>query len=246
VPAAPQRPLDVNGDGVVTPLDALLIINRLNSGAPPAVRPGEERYDINGDGAITPIDVLYIINALNSRAAQGEGEAALPDNSLLGAAGTAMSLEVKGGTAADVFVLEMGDVPRLQVNGKWHSLSAVSELSLDGGGGIDRLTVRAGAGLGTLHLGPGALRFSRGGASSLRRLEALNFEVVSVSAGTGRDIAHLYDSSGNDTYYGSAETALLTNGRFSHEVSGFEEVYLIGGSARDNDRAELTDSSGDN
>jgi hypothetical protein len=52
---------DANLNGSVTPNDALLIINYLNSGASSE----EEAYDINNDGAISPVDVLVIINILN-------------------------------------------------------------------------------------------------------------------------------------------------------------------------------------
>ncbi|MCA9180845.1 MAG: hypothetical protein KDA51_05310, partial [Planctomycetales bacterium] len=63
--------------GYVSPIDALLIINDLNSnGAHPVPsgiggtgEPPSEMLDVNGDGLITPMDVLLIINHLNSRAA---------------------------------------------------------------------------------------------------------------------------------------------------------------------------------
>lgn len=66
---------DVNGDGYVSPIDALLIINDLNTnGAHPVPsgvggtgEPPSEMLDVNGDGLITPMDVLLIINHLNSR-----------------------------------------------------------------------------------------------------------------------------------------------------------------------------------
>jgi VCBS repeat-containing protein len=68
---------DVNADGFITPLDALLVINFLNtvgsvpvSGlpAPPPFR------DVNGDNFITALDALLVINHLNSRTGSGEGE----------------------------------------------------------------------------------------------------------------------------------------------------------------------------
>ena len=62
----------MNGDSLVTPLDALLVINFLNGNrAAAAVRP-----DVNGDGVVTPLDVLLVVNHLNSpspAAAEGEG-----------------------------------------------------------------------------------------------------------------------------------------------------------------------------
>ncbi len=73
-----QNPLqctDVNADGVTSPLDALHVINQLNSaGARPlhssalAARP-TLFYDVNGDDYLTPIDALVVLNQLN---AEGE------------------------------------------------------------------------------------------------------------------------------------------------------------------------------
>lgn len=65
------RVRDVSSDGFVTPLDALLGINRLNefqSSALPdrELDSTEPFYDVNGDDFHTPIDVLLVINALNS------------------------------------------------------------------------------------------------------------------------------------------------------------------------------------
>ena len=66
-------PLDVNADGSVTALDALLVINFLNTqpGDPPEFQ--KPYLDVNGDDAITAIDALFVINALNTQAA-AEGE----------------------------------------------------------------------------------------------------------------------------------------------------------------------------
>ena len=65
-PSAPPGRLDVNGDGMLTPQDALIIINHLNSIGPSSAV-GYERLDVNGDKAISPKDVLMVINALNGK-----------------------------------------------------------------------------------------------------------------------------------------------------------------------------------
>jgi subtilisin-like proprotein convertase family protein len=70
---------DVNGDGVVTPLDALYIINDLNSRGPMALLGRalnlSARYvDVSGDSYLTALDALLVVNYLNSRT-NGEGEA---------------------------------------------------------------------------------------------------------------------------------------------------------------------------
>ena len=78
--------LDVNADGVLSPLDVLLIINYLNTPAETS-KPGDGessdfRLDVNGDGWISPLDVLMLVNHLNSgnASAGGEGESEVEAN----------------------------------------------------------------------------------------------------------------------------------------------------------------------
>ena len=52
--------MDVNRDGFVAPLDAMIIINALHN-----VTPSSSVMDINRDGQIAPIDALMVINYLN-------------------------------------------------------------------------------------------------------------------------------------------------------------------------------------
>ncbi len=76
------NPLDINGDGLVTPIDALLAINVLNTyPSIPTNSPvrayytiGQIKADTNGDRTVSAIDALLVINELNRKAA-GEGEA---------------------------------------------------------------------------------------------------------------------------------------------------------------------------
>jgi VCBS repeat-containing protein len=75
----PRLPLDVNADTFISPIDALLIINRLND-------PNFERdlnksnflpppfLDVNGDELVSPLDALLVINFLNAARSSGEGE----------------------------------------------------------------------------------------------------------------------------------------------------------------------------
>lgn len=71
---------DVNDDGVVTPLDAILVISALTSRqqltSPPPDPFLPTRYvDVNGDGVLSPLDVLLVISALSrSRSSTAEGE----------------------------------------------------------------------------------------------------------------------------------------------------------------------------
>ncbi|MCP4853121.1 MAG: calcium-binding protein, partial [Fuerstiella sp.] len=85
------NPLDVNADGYVSPLDALMVINHLNSN-------GSERLtgythvapfiDVNMDGFVAPIDPLLVVNHLNANStantgAPGSGEGEGTATSLL-------------------------------------------------------------------------------------------------------------------------------------------------------------------
>jgi hypothetical protein len=70
----PAEPLDVNNNGFITGLDALLIINKLNTSGPevlPATPPPAPFffYDVSGDGRMTALDALMVINHLNDAAA---------------------------------------------------------------------------------------------------------------------------------------------------------------------------------
>lgn len=65
----PFNTLDVNSDGFVTALDALLIINTLNDPNHPKHQDeytGSDDLDTSGDGAFTAIDALLVINDLNN------------------------------------------------------------------------------------------------------------------------------------------------------------------------------------
>jgi Dockerin type I domain/RTX calcium-binding nonapeptide repeat (4 copies) len=75
---------DVNQDGQVTPIDALIVINALKRNGTidvgnQAVRllatNGGLYWDVSGDGSVNPIDVLQVINHLNRQSGgSGEGE----------------------------------------------------------------------------------------------------------------------------------------------------------------------------
>ncbi len=75
-----QLAADANNDGVLAPVDVLVIINRLSrSGTGVLGIPNDPfitgLYDVNNDFNISPIDVLQVINALNRRSGgSGEGE----------------------------------------------------------------------------------------------------------------------------------------------------------------------------
>ena len=70
--------LDVNGDGKVSPIDALNVINYLNGPLPKVLTlphtAAAPYYDVNGDGNVTPLDALLVITFLNSIPPGGSGE----------------------------------------------------------------------------------------------------------------------------------------------------------------------------
>lgn len=76
----PLRHLDVNDDGVIAPIDALMIINDLNRFGPRTLPPPTggtvppPYVDVNGDGLISAIDALWVINHLNRDGGSGEGD----------------------------------------------------------------------------------------------------------------------------------------------------------------------------
>ena len=64
----PLNNLDVSGDGFVSPVDVLLIIDRLNRfsiGPLPLPATPPPFYDVNGDGLSSPADALLVIDFLN-------------------------------------------------------------------------------------------------------------------------------------------------------------------------------------
>ena len=75
----PDNPHDVDGNGRVSPLDALIVINYLNSHPDDSMLPAMPHvppsyYDVNGDNLCTAADVLRIINFINAWEARGAGE----------------------------------------------------------------------------------------------------------------------------------------------------------------------------
>ncbi len=76
----PVRPTDVNGDGAVTALDALVLINYINAHSGDSNLPVDDLpspyLDVDGNGLVTAADVLVVINQLNNVATSqgGTGE----------------------------------------------------------------------------------------------------------------------------------------------------------------------------
>jgi len=61
---------DVDSSGIVTPFDALVLINSINSSGARSLAGSTKSqnlpfYDVNGDNSINHLDVLVVINAIN-------------------------------------------------------------------------------------------------------------------------------------------------------------------------------------
>jgi len=74
---SPGHPLDVDGDGTVSPADAVYVINELNALGPRTLTSTDRSLegpflDTSGDRFVTPLDALLVINFLN---AGGQNEA---------------------------------------------------------------------------------------------------------------------------------------------------------------------------
>jgi hypothetical protein len=97
------EPTDVTADGRIVPLDALTILNELNSsqyadpvGLLPLLAPDAPPpfFDVNGDGYCTPIDALLVINRLNAAAAVPTGQTTFAARGII-----ALAI---GGTCSDI------------------------------------------------------------------------------------------------------------------------------------------------
>jgi hypothetical protein len=76
---------DVDGDGLVTPRDALLVVNALNR-VNGTTNGNDALLDVNDDGMLTPLDALLVINDLNNGVkAEGEAMISLGTNTALAA-----------------------------------------------------------------------------------------------------------------------------------------------------------------
>ena len=78
--------VDVNGDGLVTPIDLLLIMNTLDSGGDQPLElvksvdaaASPSALDTNGDGIVSPLDALLVLNYLSKQATDpANGEASV-------------------------------------------------------------------------------------------------------------------------------------------------------------------------
>lgn len=126
------NPCDVDASDSVTPLDVLILINRINgqgAGELSGLRPTNEPWfvDVTKDAQLTPIDVLTVINYINSAGGQQQGESESP------ASGIAPGLATGGidaaFAAADAPVLgRVSESPHPQI---WEGISSEANAVAD-------------------------------------------------------------------------------------------------------------------
>lgn len=106
-------PLDVNNDGSISPIDALLVINRINDGGPgqlgtpPAAGTiGHHFVDTNNDGSLSALDALLVINHINA-------QSAIASASAPGAQAAAIGISHDLALASSAAVLDESDLSEL-------------------------------------------------------------------------------------------------------------------------------------
>jgi hypothetical protein len=116
------NPYDVNRNGEITSLDALIVINYLNVYGPGPVGQGEPGYgyDVNGDGMVTALDALLILNEIArirngnpTVGTRGEGEGAdstpaASPNEIIAEGESANNLDTDSGDQEDAAASGLG------------------------------------------------------------------------------------------------------------------------------------------
>ncbi|KLU04895.1 extracellular nuclease [Rhodopirellula islandica] len=99
------QPADVTGDGEVSALDALRVINALNAAGVSEINVGDEvleqgnYYDVTGDGKVTSLDALRVINSLSSSSTANAESDLATSSEVAFAAGDASSGEANASQA---------------------------------------------------------------------------------------------------------------------------------------------------
>ncbi len=128
---------------------------------------------------------------------------------------------------------------QISVNGATYSLTGVTQITIDGSGGTDSLALVGGNAAENVVLRPGAADVT---AASLH-VAASGFENIQFTGGSG-DRATLYDSSGDDTFEATPQSARMSGSGYINSVSGVGSVVAIS-QAGGSDTARLYDSAGD-
>jgi hypothetical protein len=108
------------------------------------------------------------------------------------------------------------------VNGVSYSLGGVTQITIDGSGGNDTLTLVGGSLAETVVLRPGTAEIT----SVACHLTASGFENIQFSGNAG-DRATLYGSAGDDLFEATPQWARLSGGGYVSSVSGVGSVVAI-------------------
>ena len=152
-------------------------------------------------------------------------------------------LRLVGTGAADTFEFIAGMSPSswiVKVNGVTKSVGAqVNAIYFDGLGGQDTILVTGTNADEEVQLDVGLLKFIHPNF----RLEASNFEIVTIDGRGGKDTSILTDSPNDDRFKADPITAVLSGPGFVHTLTNFEGNFAY---ARNGgkDLAELYDSNG--
>ena len=100
-----QMPEDADGSGDVTPLDALVVINQLNSIADASASSVDLMTDVDADASTSPLDALIVINYINR---QSGSSASVDSTSTVPTSSRIARLEqaIASGTVARRFSLD--------------------------------------------------------------------------------------------------------------------------------------------
>lgn len=133
-------PEDVNGDGYVSPIDALIVINGLNqkgthpvpTGGTTNGEPPSEMPDVNNDGSVSPVDALIIINHINRQLSTpvGSGEQT-SENETGSPPSNGLKAEGESSHDARIFTLPLTDSEAERRRKENLSIDAELELLLD-------------------------------------------------------------------------------------------------------------------
>jgi hypothetical protein len=126
--------LDVNGDGQVTAIDALLGINYINTHdttqpLPPVRQAGEKCFDVNNDGYISAVDILMVINQLNKPQIPPPSGEATYGSSSLGGGG------IGGSAGGEADTISQPLVPGMDLAAQYYRQNPLQVLEVAGSAG---------------------------------------------------------------------------------------------------------------
>ncbi|HEY6564503.1 MAG TPA: dockerin type I domain-containing protein, partial [Pirellulaceae bacterium] len=230
-------PEDVNGDGLVAPLDALMIVNRLPHGNQadgqlgPAPPNNHDFVDVNADSRVSPLDALLVINRLGLMEAAPSSSSALAGGAYSASFNTAEQLGPQN-------LLTDADVQTLLERASQASPSHDAIIAVvDRTGRILGVRVEAGVDAG-LQANPNTLAFAIDGAVAKARTAAFfssnaapltsrTIRNISQSTMTQREVESAPNHA-NSAYRGPGFVAPIgVGGHFPPEVSFTPQVDLF-------------------